>query len=71
MLRTLKSRTKYHACYYTKYRSLEEIQDVEDIANKVNFKEKMPPGNSNNDGVSCYANSVCQGIFCFGEVKSN
>ena len=39
-MRTLKSRTKYHPSYYTKYWSLEEVQDVEDIANKVDFKEK-------------------------------
>ena len=50
---------------------MKEIQAVEDIANKADFKEKIPSAYSNNDEVSCYANSVCQWIFSFGEVILN
>lgn len=71
--RSAKCKTKDQICY-SKLNNCEisSILHGQDITETKSFipYQKIPPGYSNVDVVSCYANAICQCLFCFEEILS-
>lgn len=63
--RSLKLKVHDHIWYAFKH--VEVLQSVVPISENTNSanKVRLPPGYINSDGVSCYANAVCQCIFSY------
>lgn len=65
-----KLKAKDQVWYTLRKLPLAEMQKEQDVASAVP-DTRLPPGYTNDEGVSCYANAICQCIFSFDCVLSS